>query len=300
MNESINTNQTMDTQPSSHPVSKTVSQMVNDLRYAQSMLQANVISAKEILGIITEYTKKSHMIGYEEKLLGMSKDAINAMTVKDINIAFPGQQLMPWDAPAVNDIEGDYGYTEDELHQFLITLYDRLDEYKRLINVIEEAQSYVSKMGETLQAVRIQQANKIIEEGGPDAEKAKLYIESIHGINTCSFFFDHVKKNRDQILSSSYENLLRHFNTFVAKHTEFANFLDLIRDNDSVLPDDKEFVCKCVMSYIKYAPETVSREFIVKRGVINRLHLYLSGNGDPTYAEQIKNGLESINGHSLT
>ena len=283
-------------EPKANLVSKTIDEMVADLKYSQGMLQANVETAQELGDTIVNYLNKTNMGDYYETVKTMSEEKINEMTIKDIDNMFPGNNLMPWDAVDVKDIEGEYGYTEDEYHQFLIELHNRCMDYEHIVKLIDQARGYVHKMADKLQEVRLEQAKKVAATDTPEAKKARQYIQDIDDINFCRPFVNFIRTQKENIILANTEYMTDRFNEWLKKNGRFSTLIDTIMNCDTmdISVENRKFLCKAIMSYVRYAAETTNREIIIKRSILTRIVDFFTGNMDPKYADTLKNELISI------
>lgn len=284
--------------PKAELLSKTVNEMVADLKYSQGMLQANIETAKEIGEIVSSYMNKTNMSEHYSIVKELTEERINAMSVKDIDAIFPNNKLMPWDAPDVKDVDGGYGYTEDEYHHFLIELSNRCKDYETIVHTIDEARMYVHKMADKLQEVRLDQARKIAMEDTEAGEKARQYIRDIDDINFCRSFINFVKSQKDKIIACNWDNLNERFNDWVKKNNRFKDIEKTIMNSISINIDSqhRKFLVKAVMSYIRYGHEMTNRDIIIKRSIMTRLEDFFAGNMDPKYAESLNKDIIDILG----
>lgn len=278
---------------STEMLSKTVNEMVADLKYQKDMMDANIVTTKELLHFIDDYLKKTKMTQHIDTLMEMDKDKINSMSIDDINNIFSGHELVPWDAPLVNDMVGEYGYSEDEYHKMLIELFDRVTEYTRIVELINQSQKYLANMGKKLQEVRLNHAKYVAKTGGENAAKAQRYIDDIENINKCQGFVDHVRKHRNEIINASHINMLQKFSTWCDKNPLYRDFASTIQSStvldDGINNDDRMFIFKCILSYIKYENETLTRDSIIKKSIINQLYCFFKGYLLPDENEVLRN-----------
>lgn len=284
--------------PQAELVSKTVNEMVADLKYSQGMLQANIDTAKEIGEVVVSYLNKTNMADHYDTVKNLTAEQINSMTIKDIENMFPGNNLMPFDAPDVKDVDGEYGYTEDEYHQFLTELSNRCKDYETIVHTISEARGYVHKMADKLQEVRLDQARKVAMEDTEAGLKARQYIQDIDDINYCRSFVKFFRNQKENIVGCSWDNLMNRFNDWVKKNGRFVDLENTVMNSDTIDidPQHRKLLVKAIMSYIRYGSEMTNREIIIKRSVLTRLEDFFVGNMDPKYAESLSKDIIDILG----
>lgn len=286
-------------------VSKNITEMVADLKYHNAMLQANVETAREMQGDLSEYVMRTNMSEGVDELEKMSDEDIDSMTIKDIDIKFPGHQLMPYDAPEIKEIESkDYGYNEEDCHIFLKDIRDRIKNFRHIIDVINQAREYTNKMAETLRAVRIAQAKKVIE--SPETtddqkKKAREFLRDLDIVNDCSAFFRYVIKNADRINKCKRDTLMQKLAKFTIKRPEFLPMPQLIEGyterfgnpDESLRPD---FLFVSFLSYLRFGDETLQRDIVVKRSTMSRLLNFFSGTLSDGEVESIQKNLDIMYG----
>lgn len=276
-------------------VSKPISQLVSDLRYSQGLLEANIETAKETAKAINKYLKRTNMSQYVNIVRNMTESEINSMTRKDIDNKFPGHELVDWEDPAVRG-DGDYGYTEDEYHQFIINLKNKLYEYEELVKLIDKAKDYVANMGKMLQEARIRYAEKVAKNNTPEGNKAKQFLSDINNINRCDGFFTYVMNHASKIANSNYQYIKNRFDIWCSKNQRYEDILDTIKTTTVFDADDadREFLCKCLMGYVIYGDNSDKRHEIIKKSILNNLKDYFEGNIDEADAFSIKASIQSI------
>lgn len=276
-------------------VSKPISELVSDLRYSQGMLEANIQTAKETRKAINKYLTRTNMAQYADIVRNMTEAEINSMTKKDIDNKFPGHEIVDWEDPAVRG-DGDYGYTEDEYHQFIIDLKNKLYEYESLVKLIDKAKDYVANMSKMLQEARIKYAEKVAKNNTPEGNKAKQFLSDINNINRCDGFFTYVMNHASKIANSNYQYIKDRFDTWCSKNQRYEDILDTIKTTAVFDADDadREFLCKCLMGYVIYGDNSDKRHEIIKKSILNNLKDYFEGNIDEADAFSIKASIQSI------